>query len=463
MTVQPENLALLTDLYELTMAQSYFEEDHNERATFSLFIREYPADRGFFVSCGLEDVLRYLEAFRFTDEGIDRLRQTGIFADSFLDYLKELRFSGEVRAIPEGRLFFVDEPVLEVTAPIIEAQIVETFIINQMNFQCLVATKAARSVQAARGRPVIDFSLRRTHGTDAGLKVARASYIAGFAATSNILAGLTYGIPLSGTMAHSYIGSYEQEIEALRAFARSFPERSILLIDTYDTIGGAHEAVKVASEMAARGQRLRGVRIDSGDLLADGREVRRILDEAGLHDVQIVASGGLDEFRLDELSKANAPYDIYGVGTKMGVSADAPWADMAYKLVRYAERPVLKLSAGKVSLPDAKQVFRVTVKGQLRHDIIARRDERVDGAEPLLRPVMAEGRITAALPSLEEIRERLRQELARLDDRYKAIRAPDLYPVRLSPGLQALKERVERQAARGQGYARRRAGELGES
>lgn len=233
------------------------------------------------------------------------------------------------------------------------------------------------------------FSLSRTQGIDAGMKVARASYIAGFADTSNVLAGITYGIPLSGTMAHSYISSYELEIDALRAFARRFPERSILLIDTYDTISGAHQAVNVAREMAAHGHHLRGVGIDSGDVLDLGLQVRRTLDEAGFGDVQIVGSGGLDESDLDELSEAGAPYDAYGVGTKMGVSADAPWTDMAYKLARYGERPVLKLSVGKTSLPDAKQVFRVSAGGRLEHDLIAGRDEPVDGAEPLLRPVDA--------------------------------------------------------------------------
>jgi len=445
MMMQSEDMALLTDLYELTMAQSYFHEDHNEPATFSLFIRKYPPNRGFFVSCGLEDVLRYLEDFRFTIKAIDWLHRTKIFSDDFLDYLKELRFIGEVRAIPEGRLFFVNEPVLEVTAPIIEAQIVETFIINQINLQTLIATKATRCVHAARSRSVVDFSLRRTQGIDAGMKVARASYVAGFSATSNVLAGVTYGIPLSGTMAHSFVSSYEHEIDAFRAFASNFPERSILLIETYDAVAGAHKAVEVAREMAAKGQHLQGVRIDSGDLLTLGREVRRILDEAGFHDVQIVGSGGLDEFDLEELLQENAPYDAYGVGTRMGVSGDAPWTDMAYKLVRYGERPIMKLSSGKVSLPDAKQVFRFTEAGRLHHDVIALCDERMKGAEPLLKTVMAGGRIKDPLPSLREIREQFCEEFSRVDEKYKAIRDPEVYPVHLSPGLQALKESLEQE------------------
>jgi nicotinate phosphoribosyltransferase len=463
MMMQSEDMSLLTDLYELTMAQSYFQEEHNDLATFSLFIRKYPPHRGFFVSCGLEDVLRYLEGLRFTPGAIDRLHRTGIFSDDFLEYLKGLRFTGVVRAIPEGRLFFVDEPVLEVTAPIIEAQIVETFIINQINLQCLIASKAARCVHAARGRNVIDFSLRRTQGTDAGMKVARASYIAGFNATSNVLAGVTYGIPLSGTMAHSYISSYEHEIDAFRAFARSFPERSILLIETYDAITGAQKAVEVAREMAAQGRRLRGVRIDSGDLLTLGRKVRGILDEAGFHDVQIVGSGGLDEFDIEKLSREDAPYDAYGVGTRMGVSGDAPWTDMAYKLARYGERPVLKLSTGKVSLPDAKQVFRFTEAGQMHHDVIALHDEMIDGGEPLLERVMAEGKPLSPLPKISEIRGRFLEEFARFDDCYKAIYDPDTYSVEVSARLQSLKEKIERHVVAVELEPVRRDKELGES
>jgi nicotinate phosphoribosyltransferase len=463
MIVQPEDMSLLTDLYELTMAQSYFREGHNDLATFSLFIRRYPPHRGFFVSCGLEDVLRYLEGFRFTPGAIDRLHRTSIFSDDFLEYLEGLRFTGEVRAIPEGHLFFRDEPVLEVTAPIIEAQIVESFIINQVNLQCLIASKAARCVHAACGRSVVDFSLRRTQGTDAGMKVARASYIAGFNATSNVLAGVTYGIPLSGTMAHSYISSYEQEIDAFRAFALSFPERSILLIETYDAITGAHKAAEVAREMAARGQRLLGVRIDSGDLLTLGREVRRILDEAGFHDAQIVGSGGLDEFDLEELSQENAPYDAYGVGTKMGVSGDAPWTDMAYKLVRYGERPVLKLSARKVSLPDAKQVFRFTEAGRMHHDIIALHNETVHGGEPLLERVMADGKPLSPLPRISEIRDRFLEEFARFDNCYKAIYDPDIYPIEVSAKLQSLKHEIERHVVAAELGPLRRERELGEA
>ena len=286
-----EESGLVTDLYELTMAQSYFQHGMSAPATFSLFIRTYPTNRSYFVSAGLEDVLNYLEEWHFPEESINYLRSTRIFSSGFLDYLSGLRFTGDVWAVPEGRLFFADEPVLEVTAPVIEAQAVETFIINQMNLQSLIASKAARCVWAAKGRSLADFSLRRTHGTDAGIKAARASYIAGFQSTSNVLAGKIYGIPLSGTMAHSYVSSHESEIDAFRNFVRSFPERSILLIDTYDTIAGARNAAQIGKGMEALGQRLQGVRLDSGDFDSLSRQVRIILDRAGLEYTRIVASG----------------------------------------------------------------------------------------------------------------------------------------------------------------------------
>lgn len=445
MAQQPsENLALLTDLYELTMAQTYFRERRLAAATFSLFIRKYPPNRGFFVSCGLADVLQYLESLHFEPEDIDYLHQTGMFAPDFLDFLSDVRFTGDVWAIPEGRLFFVDEPVIEVTAPIIESQIVETFIINQVNLQSLLATKAARCVYAASGRDVVDFGLRRTQGTDAGMKLARSGYIAGLGGTSNVLAGKRYGIPIVGTVAHSFIASYEQEIDAFRAFVRSFPDYSTLLIDTYDTIAGAHKAVVVGREMAAKGQRLKGVRIDSGDLLQLGRGVRRILDDAGMGYVKIVGSGGLDEYDLERLSQESAPYDSYGVGTRMGVSADAPWTDMAYKLVRYDGRPVLKLSTGKVTLPDEKQVYRSSTPEHIAGDTIALRHERLDG-ESLLQEVMVRGVRQLPPVSLREMRETFLSEFGRLDESHKKLTNPGKYPVSLSPQLLAEKEQVESQ------------------
>jgi len=458
-------LSLLTDLYQLTMGQSYFQSDNFDAATFSLFIRSYPPNRGYFVSAGLEDVLDFLADFAFGPSDIDYLRSTKIFADEFLDYLKDLHFTGQVWAIPEGRLLFKDEPILEVTAPIIEAQIVETFIINQINLQTLIATKAARCVHASKGKSLVDFSLRRTHGADAGMKVARSSYLAGFSSTSNVLAGKQYGIPIVGTMAHSFVSSFEREIDAFRNFVASFPENSTLLIDTYDTRAAAHKAVEIAREMAANGKRLRGVRIDSGDLAALAGEVRRILDDAGFPDVKIVGSGGLDEYELEQLSEVDAPYDSYGIGTKMGVSADAPWFDMAYKLVEHNGRSVLKLSTGKVSCPGKKQLFRFADnRGRLVRDVIALRDDSLSGGEPLLRNVMQGGRIREPHPTLKEIRECFLEEFARLDKKIKAIRNPVVYPVELSPQLNTLREEMEKDVARAEiSSSRGAANELGES
>ncbi len=441
-----DSLALLTDLYQLTMAQTYFQSQRLDPATFSLFIRSYPPNRGYFVAAGLQDVLEFLEQFTVDSTGIDYLHSRRLFADDFLDLLKGLKFTGDVWAIPEGRLAFKDEPFLEVTAPIIEAQIVETFIINQVNLQSLIATKAARCVHAAGGRAVVDFALRRAHGIDAGMKVARASYLAGFTGTSNVRAGQEYGIPIVGTMAHSFVSSFEQEMDAFRAFIASFPNNSILLIDTYDTLAGARKAVEIAKEMAANGQQLQGVRIDSGDLKKLAIEVRRIFDEAGLKSVKIIGSGGLDEFDLADFTVADVPYDSYGVGTKMGVSADAPWFDIAYKLVEYDERPVLKLSTGKVSWPGKKQVFRMRdERGQLQKDVIALREENIPGADPLLQKVMASGEVAVRCPTLEEIRDNFMGEFKRLSDPIKAIRNPASYPVEISPQLTKLREEVGRQ------------------
>jgi nicotinate phosphoribosyltransferase len=439
------NLALLTDLYQLTMAQTYFQSRRLESATFSLFVRAYPRNRGYFVAAGLSDVLEFLQDFAFDQPAIDYLHAKGLFKDEFLDFLKTVRFTGDVWAIPEGRLFFKDEPILEVTAPVLEAQVVETFIINQINLQSLIATKAARCVYAARGRAVVDFSLRRTHGIDAGMKVARASYLAGFAGTSNVLAGERYGIPIVGTMAHSFVSSFEKEIDAFRAFVASFPNNSTLLIDTYDTLAGARKALEIAKEMAAKGQRLQGVRIDSGDLARLAVEVRCIFDAAGFTDVKIVGSGGLDENDLEQFSNSNVPYDSFGVGTKMGVSADAPWLDIAYKLVEYKNRPVLKLSTGKASWPGRKQLFRVREgNGQLGKDVVGSRDEQIPGAEPLLKKMMENGKPTAVSSSLEDLRSAFREEFGRLPDSIKAIVRPAEYPVEFTPALKALRQEIER-------------------
>ncbi len=437
-----ENFTLLTDLYQLTMAQGYFRERQLGQASFSLFIRSYPPNRGYFVAAGLRDVLEYLASFSFDQAALDYLAAQQLFSDDFIHYLADVKFTGEIWAMPEGRLFFKDEPVIEVTAPVIEAQIAETFIINQVHLQSMIASKAARCGHAAAGRPVVDFALRRTHGSDAGLKVARASYLAGFAGTSNVMAGKDYGIPIVGTMAHSFVMSFEREIDAFRAYAAAFPRATILLIDTYDTLNGARSAATVGNEMAARGEKLIGVRIDSGDLPAQARAVREILDAAGLREVKILGSGGLDEYDLADFSAAQVPFDSYGVGTKMGTSADAPWTDMSYKMVEYAGRSVQKLSTGKISWPGKKQVFRtLDAAGKLRGDTLGLRDERISDAEPLLEKVMEHGR-AIKLPPLAASRERFLEEFSRLDDSIKAVRNPAAYPVEYSDGLRELQRQV---------------------
>ena len=436
-----ERFELLTDLYELTMAASYFENGMANPATFSLFIRKYPSNRAYFVAAGLEDFLDYVADFRFSEDDLAYLDNTGMFSHDFLHYLNNVRFTGTVRAIAEGEIFFKDEPILEVTAPIIEAQLLETFAINTINLQSMIATKAARCVHAAKGRGLVDFSLRRTQGIDAGLKVARSSYIAGFVATSNVLAGKLYGIPIAGTMAHSYISSFGDEIEAFRAFARSFPKKTILLIDTYDTLAGARKAAVVGNEMVKRGHKLLGVRLDSGDMTRLSQEVRKILDEAGLDDTEIFASSGFDEYKIARTIKEGARIDAFGVGTRMGVSADAPYFDIAYKLVQYGKRPIMKFSPGKVNLAGDKQVFRKTdPQGRFLEDIIGIRDETVEDARPLLEPVIQDGKLLRRHPSLEEIRERLRKSFAALDEKHKNLENPPVYPVKVSARLSALQE-----------------------
>jgi nicotinate phosphoribosyltransferase len=408
-----------------------------------LSIRSYPPGRAFFVAAGLEDVLDYLSNLYFSGAGLDYLRSTGIFTGDFLDYLGGLRFTGSVRAIPEGRLFFTDEPPIEVTAPVIEAQLAETFILNQINLQTILATKAARCVWAAQGCALSDFASRRAQGLDAAMKMARSSYIAGFQSTSNVLAAQRYGIPSAGTMAHSFISCFPAESDAFRAYASVFPGRTILLLDTYDTIEGARRAVTVAKELETTGHRLLAVRLDSGDFDSLSRSVRRILDSAGLDYVRILASGGLDEYQVDALVRAGAPIDTFGVGTRAGVSADAPWSDMAYKLVSYGQRPVMKLSTDKVSLPGAKQVFRFRdSSGYLSRDLLGLHDETVPGGTPLLTEVMAGGRRTGPSPALGEIRERLAEDFRCFDDRFKELAEPPRYPVAISPRLEQLAGRV---------------------
>lgn len=432
-------MALLTDLYELTMAASYFEHSKTDSATFSLFIRDYPPQRNYFVSAGLTDVLEFISTLKFTSDDLAYLDSTKMFKQEFLCYLENLRFTGDVFAIPEGRIFFANEPVLEVTGPMIEAQIIETFCINAINLQTLIATKASRCAHAASPRELVDFSFRRTHGIDAGMKVARASFIGGFIGTSNVRAGRLYGIPIFGTMAHSFVTSFDEEIEAFRAFVETSPENSVLLVDTYDTISGTKKAAEVGKEMAVRGERLKGVRLDSGDMAQLSRAVRKILVEAGLNNTQIFASGAFDEYKITKVLDEGADIDAFGVGTKMGVSADAPYLDIVYKLVQYAGRPILKLSSDKESLAFEKQVFRFrSDDGRLEKDLIGLRDDVIPESDPLLTKVMDKGKIISSSPSLTQIRNTFSEEFSNLTTSYKSIEGvTEKYPVSLSPELKS--------------------------
>ena len=442
-TDQPPSTGIMTDLYELTMAASYFEQDMYAPATFSLMVREYPSKRSYLVCAGLGPLLDYLESFCFRPDDLEYLEKTSLFPDRFLQFLETLRFTGEVRAIPEGRIAFCDEPLVEITAPVMQAQLVETFVINSINLPTLVATKASRCHYAAGERRLVDFSLRRTHGMDAGLMVARSSFIGGFIGTSNVQAGKRYGLPIYGTMAHSYVESFEREIDSFRAFAKSFPDNTVLLIDTYDTLAGARKAVTVASEMQQAGKSLRAVRLDSGDMVHLSQQVRKIFDEAGFPNVRIFASGGFDEFKIQKILTHGALIDAFGVGTKMGVSADAPYLNMAYKMVMYNGRPVMKLSSGKVSLAGPKQVFRQrTEDGFFKRDLIGLLDEDIADSESLLLTVMKDGKRLFPAQPLPKIQELFRKEFALLPETYKDLDGNPNYPVEITPRLKALQDQV---------------------
>jgi nicotinate phosphoribosyltransferase len=437
-----ENMSLFTDLYELTMCASYFDNGKLEPATFDLFIRRLPENRSYFLFAGLEQVLLFLEGVKFTEEHLAYLQKQG-FNKQFLDYLRDFKFTGEVWAAPEGTVAFPCEPLIRVTAPIIESQLVETFLLNTVNLQTTIATKASRVVNAAKGKNIIEFGLRREHGVDAGMKVARCSYIAGCQGTSNVLAGLTYGIPVFGTMAHSFIMSFEKEIDAFRAFTRTFPDKSTLLIDTYDELAGAEKAVVVAKELEKTGCKLGGVRLDSGDLVQASKKIRALLDANGLGYVKVFASGDLDEYRVADLLSQGAEIDAFGVGTRMGTSADKPYIDVIYKLCETTSAkgdfsPIMKLSEGKATLPGRKQVFRFTDKqGFFEKDVIALADEKVEG-EPLLVKVMENGKITRALPALGEVRAAAAENLSKLPEKYKQLKGAPAYPVELSQALETV-------------------------
>jgi nicotinate phosphoribosyltransferase len=445
-----QNMSLFTDFYELTMCASYFDNQKFELATFDLFMRRLPPNRSYFLVAGIEQALLFLKNIRFSVEHITYLRKQG-FQESFLQYLKTLKFTGEVWAAPEGSIVLPNEPILRITAPIIEAQLVETFLLNTINLQTMIATKASRVVEAAHGKPVIEFGLRREHGIDAGMKVARSSYIAGCSGTSNVLAAMVYSIPVFGTMAHSFVMSYEKEIDAFRAFAKTFPAKSTLLIDTYDDLAGAEKAVVVAKEMEQLGSKLGGVRLDSGNLAENSKKVRSLLDENGLEYVKIFVSGDLDEYKIEELENQKTKIDSYGVGTKMGTSQDYPYTDVIYKLCEVENgkgkfSPIMKLSKEKNTMPGRKQVYRfIDDQGCFSHDIIALANEEI-GGKPLLQKVMQRGKLIYVLPSLNEIRTTAESNLSKLPTKYKKLANPPVYSVQVSDKLNKmitdLKERL---------------------
>jgi nicotinate phosphoribosyltransferase len=432
---------LLTDFYQLTMAHAYFELGMDETAVFELFVRKLPRARRFLLAAGLEQALEYLEGLHFDDGDIEFLSGLGSFSPAFLDRLATLRFTGSVHAMPEGTPFFADEPILRVTAPILEAQLVESRILNILHFQSLIASKAARCLFAAQGRRLIDFGMRRAHEGDAAVYAARASYLAGFDGTATVEAGRLFGIPLSGTMAHSFIEAHDREAEAFRRFASVTPAPATLLIDTYDTERGARRAIELAATGTAR---IQGVRIDSGDLASQARRVRSLLDEQGRRDIQIVLSGSLDEYRIEELVRSGVPVDAFGVGTHLDVSADAPALDMAYKLESYAGAARRKRSPGKATWPGAKQVVRVRgANGEPLKDHVVLANEATTG-EALLVEVMHQGRRTQPGSGLAESRERCRRELLSLPTALRELKEGGVaYPVHISPGLQALATRLD--------------------
>jgi len=433
----PRHSALLADLYELTMAAAYFEDNFHPTASFELFVRSLPPQRGFLLAAGLDQALDFLENVRFSAEDIEFLRRHPAFARlsaAFFEYLKDFHFTGEVWAMPEGTLAFEEEPLLRVTAPIIEAQIVETFLLSTLTFQTMIASKAARVVAAAQGRPVVEFGSRRAHGPEAGVLAARAAYIGGCTGTSNVEAGQRFGIPTFGTLAHSFIMAYGDEEESFRRFESLFPDHAVLLVDTYDTLAAVETIIHA-------GLRPRSVRLDSGDLVELSRQVRRRLDQARLTDTRIFASGELDEFVIADLLARGAQIDAFGVGTALATSKDAPSLSGVYKLVDvdFGKGPSgrVKLSEEKATYPCRKRVFRMRHSdGTYSGDIVAHDSENYLDAEPLLDCVMRQGSRLAPSPRVQEIQERARLELSHLPEQHRRLQGPARYPVRFSSELE---------------------------
>ena len=448
--MEPVPGALLTDLYQLTMIQAYLESGQTDTAVFEFFVRKLPPQRGFLMAAGLDQALAFLENLRFSTDELDWLAKTGRFSARLIDYLASFRFSGQVHAMPEGTLFFGSEPILRVTAPMPEAQLVETRLINILHSQTLIASKAARMVLLAPDQLLVDFGLRRAHGADAGLMAARASYIAGFAGTATLLAEKAFGIPTYGTMAHSFVQSFDDETAAFEAFARARPQNLTLLIDTYDTESAARKVVGLAPRLKELGIAVRAVRIDSGDLAALAKRVRRILDAGGLGDTGIFVSGGIDEGTLTEFAREKAPIDGIGIGTSLVTSFDAPALDCAYKLQESAGVPRRKRSTGKATWPGRKQVWRRYDRyGYMMADVLSAEGDSHEG-DTLIHPVMEGGRRIGPQPSLHDIRAHARRELERLPMELRAIQPLLLYSVEISASLQQLAAVADRRMGLGE-------------
>ena len=443
MVAEMKTSPFLTDLYQLTMLQGYFDQGMKGTAVFEFFVRKLPAKRNFLIAAGLEQALAFLETVRFSPEELDWIASHGSFRPGFVRYLEALRFSGDVHAMAEGTVFFPNEPILRVTASIAEAQLVESRLINLLHFETLIASKAARSVLMAPGKLLVDFGFRRAHGAEAGVLAARASYLSGFAGSATVMAAPLFGIPVYGTMAHSFVQAHDDETTAFEHFARSLPENVILLIDTYDTEAAAEKVVRLAPKLMKDGIKIKGVRLDSGDLADHAFKVRRILDGGGLQDTTIFASGSVDEYVLERLMKQNAPIDGFGIGTHMDTSADAPYLDCAYKLVEYAGKARRKRSEGKVLWPGRKQVFRrYGEAGLMQSDILSLEGDQQEG-EPLILPVMEGGRRLTPPEPLQRSRERALAELERLPEPLKSLEAAPIYPVTVAQALKNLASEVD--------------------
>jgi nicotinate phosphoribosyltransferase len=435
---------LLTDLYELNMVEAYLDRGMTDTAVFEFFVRNLPVGRGFLIAAGLEQALDFLERLRFSPEDLDWLTKTRRFSKDVIDYLADLQFTGDVDAMAEGTAFFPDEPILRVVAPLPVAQLVETRLINLLHFQTVIASKAARFARLAPAKLLVDFGLRRAHGSEAGLLAARASYIAGFAGTATVLANALFGIPIYGTMAHSFVQAFDDEAAAFEAFARSRPKDLVLLLDTYDTEAAAKKVIALYPALRASGLSLAGVRLDSGDLIALSRSVRRILDAGGLGEVTIFASGGIDEEELAAMERERAPIDGYGIGTSLTTSSDRPSLDCAYKLQEYAGVARRKRSPGKATWPGRKQVWRRYGKdGRMAGDILSLEHDRQEG-DPLLVPVMRGGRRTGPNPALAQLRQRAEREMSRMPEPLRSLSPGATVPVRIADALRDLAATLDR-------------------